>query len=142
MPCYISQSDTPEAVAETLDCTRKLAPKIDAYFAYSSNNYNTENLPAILAVLAKHKIPSFSQSIDLVEAGILISVAKPNFDGVGRFYAETIARIINGEKPGELSQVHKESVKISFNTDTAIKIGMKPDLFKLLSDTAEKVYGK
>ncbi|MDM8535560.1 ABC transporter substrate binding protein [Desulfobacterales bacterium HSG17] len=142
VPCYIGQTDAPEAAAETFNCTKELAPKIDSYFVYSSNNITIKNVSGILEVLAEYKIPSFSQNPDLVKSGILISVAQPNFNGVGKFYAEIIAMIINGEKPGDLNQVYEEFVKITFNADTAIKIGIKPDLFNLLSDTAEDVYGK
>ena len=85
--------------------------------------------------------PSFAQDPDLVRHGFLISVAKTDFGGLGKFYAETIARVINGAKPRDLKQIHEEPVKIIFNTETAIKISLKPELFKLLSDTAEEMYG-
>ena len=140
IPCYINQSDSPEAVAQTTSCTKELVPNIDAYFAASSNNYNAQNLPEILAVLDNHRIPSFSQDSSLVKSGILISIDKSDFTGIGRFHARTIARILNGKKPRELNQVYEEIVKITFNAGTAIKIGLPPHVYNLLIKTAEKIY--
>ncbi len=140
IPCYIGRSDTMEAVAEVIDCTRELAPRIDAYYAPMYHAINPNTLPELLAALNEYQIPTFSQSTDLVRYGLLLSVAQTNFEGMGKFYAATIAKIINGAKPRDLNQVHEAPVEIAFNAAAAILIGLQPEIYDLLLKTAEEVY--
>jgi ABC-type uncharacterized transport system substrate-binding protein len=143
IPCDMKPSDeTIKGEAKMIKCASELALKTDAYYAPMYNSINPKTSPDIIAALNKYDIPSFTQHFELVRHGFLISIAITDFSGEGKFYAETIARIINGAKPRDLNQVYEEPVQILFNAETAIKIGMKPELFKLLSDTAEEIYGK
>ncbi|MDM8554738.1 ABC transporter substrate binding protein [Desulfococcaceae bacterium HSG7] len=143
VPCYMAKGDENiKGEAKMIKCAAELALKTDAYYAPMYSSINPDNSSEIIAALNKYKIPSFSQHYDLVRHGFLISVAKTNFDGAGKFHAETVAQIFNGAKPRDLNQVYEGPVEIVFNAETAIKIGMKLELFKLLSDIAEEVYGK
>jgi ABC-type uncharacterized transport system substrate-binding protein len=124
-----------------LKCVQELAPKIDAYYITMQSAVNAKTLPGILSEMNAHKVPTFSQfGVDEVRQGVLLSVATPNFIGLGRFHAETIAKIINGAKPRDLNQIYEELVKIAFNAAAAMIIGMDPETYNLLMDTAEEIY--
>ncbi len=118
--------DTRKGEAKMIKCAAELALKADAHYAPMYSSINPDTSPQIIAALNQYHIPSFTQHFDLVRHGFLLSVAKTKYTGVGKFYAETIARVINGEKPGDLNQVYEDPVKISFNAATAIKIGLNP----------------
>ncbi|MDM8537020.1 ABC transporter substrate binding protein [Desulfobacterales bacterium HSG17] len=140
VPCFLTHSDSKENELEIIKCAHDLALKTDAFYAPMYASINSKTSHKIIAALNKYNIPSFSQHFDMVRHGFLLSVSITDFDGLGKFHAETIARIINGEKPGDLNQIHEEPVKILFNAATAINIGMKPGIFNMLINTAEKVY--
>jgi ABC-type uncharacterized transport system substrate-binding protein len=57
-----------------------------------------------------------------------MSISQSNFDFVGRFHAETIAKILNGAKPRDLNQIFEDPTSISINLKTAKIIGYDPPL--------------
>lgn len=140
--CHVPEGGaTPEDNANTIECAKTLAPKIEAFYITQQASVNKETLPKILAAMNAHKIPTFSVAgPDEVRQGVLLSIATPNFKAWGKFHAEVIAKIINGAKPRELDQVFELSAKIAFNAAEAMNIGLKPEIFNLLSQTAEEVY--
>ncbi|NJL59433.1 MAG: ABC transporter substrate-binding protein, partial [Desulfobacteraceae bacterium] len=141
--CYVPDGGaTPEANAKVIECAKTLAPKIDAFYLTVMGCVNKETLPQIISAMNTAKIPTFSQAggSDNVRQGVLLSIATPNFKALGKFHAEVIAKIINGAKPRELDQVFELPAKIAFNAAEAMTIGLKPDIFNLLSQTAEEVY--
>jgi len=75
-----------------------------------------------------------------VEQGILLSLARADVSYVGLFHAETIARILNGAKPRQLSQLWVDPPKIALNLGTARIIGFDPPVDILLA--ADEVYEK
>ncbi len=101
------------------------------------------SLPHILAAMNAYKIPTFSQiGADQVRQGALLSVAKANFTGIGKFHAEVIGKIINGAKPRDLNQVYESPIRFAFNAAAAMIIGLDPETFDFLSNTADEVYKK
>jgi ABC-type uncharacterized transport system substrate-binding protein len=125
-----------------LECLQKIAPQIDAFYITQQSAVSFETLPKILEVLNQHKIPSFSQGgSDEVKHGVLLSVsASSSLKSYGKFYAETIAKVINGAKPRDLEQVYEAPVKIAFNKAEAKLIDLRDDTYDLLAGIAEEVY--
>ncbi len=143
LECHtLSGSVTPETNASAVECPKSLAPKIDAYYLTMQSSVNRETLPQIISAMIAAKVPVFSQSgSDEVRQGALLSISSStNLTAHGKFHAEAIAKIINGAKPRELSQICEAPPKIAFNKATAKAIGMKDDLIQLLSKTAQEVY--
>lgn len=135
---------TPETNASIVGCAKTLAPKIDAYYLTIQSNVNKETLPEILAAMTAAKVPVFSQAgSDEVRQGALLSIAtSTNLTTYGKFHAEVIAKIINGAKPRELSQICEAPPKIAFNKAAAKAIDLKDEVFQLLLKTAQDVYDK
>ncbi|NJL59276.1 MAG: hypothetical protein HC887_06145 [Desulfobacteraceae bacterium] len=140
--CHTIAGATPEATAKMLECVQTLAPKIDAYYLTIQASVNKETLPKILPIMNARKVPVFSQAgSDEAKQGALLSISSSaNVKSYGKCHAETIARIINGAKPRELDQVCEAPAKIAFNAATAMIIGLKPEVYNMLSQTAEELY--
>lgn len=126
----------------TVQVSRELAPKIDAFYVVMMNAFNSKTLPDVLGFMNAHRVPTFSQlGSEDVRRGVLLSIAdSANFKGVGKFHAETIARIFNGAKPRELPQVHEFPFKIAFNKAAAKAIDLSDDIYQLILTLAEEVY--
>lgn len=141
LECYTLIGKSEESVAKMVGCTKELAPKTDAFYIVEQGAVTFATLPRILEPLNAHKIPTFSQSgADDVRHGVLMSVANTSYGEIGRFHAETIARIVNGAKPRDLDQVFEPPVKIAFNKAVSRIIDLRDDIYQLLSETADEVY--
>jgi ABC-type uncharacterized transport system substrate-binding protein len=55
-----------------------------------------------------------------------MSISRANFQYVGRFYAQTMAKIFNGAKPRDIGQLFEDPPKIAINLKTAELIGYDP----------------
>ena len=55
-----------------------------------------------------------------------MSISQAGFKYVGRFHAETFAKVFNGAKPRQLDQVFEDPPKIAINIKTAEIIGFDP----------------
>lgn len=128
------------AVANALRCYEKLAEQhVDAVYVTTHRGVNSDSIGAIARVLGQAKIASFSMAgSKQVEQGILLSLAQADVSYVGLFHAETIARILNGAKPREISQIWIDPPKIALNLATARTIGFDPPVDILLA--ADEVY--
>jgi len=136
--CKLDIPDVKKRLANIVGCHTELASQIDALYLTESN-IALQNLPQVLAPLMKAKIPTFSQNgSDEVKHGVLLSIAQADFKPVGKFHAETIAKIFNGAKPRQLPQVFQESPKIAINLKVAQLINWDPpmDIF----DIADEIY--
>ncbi|MCP4347326.1 MAG: ABC transporter substrate-binding protein [Desulfobacterales bacterium] len=142
IPCHTTDVISKSAELEMIRCARELALKTDAYYAPAYPAINPTSLPAILAALNEHKVPVFSQDASFVRYGLLLSIASPDADGYGRFHAEVIGKIINGAKPRDLNQVYEIPVRFAFNAATAMSMGLDPEIFDFLFNTADVVYEK
>ena len=141
--CPIEMHNTNETQGPlAVQCSHELAPKIDAFYIPMMSAVNSKTLPKILSAMNAHKVPTFSQlGSEDVRHGVLLGISdSANFRGVGKFHAETIAKIINGAKPRELSQIYEFPRKIAFNKATAKMIDLGADIYDLISEVAEEVY--
>ena len=123
-----------------LVCYERLVKEADAIYLTAHRGMNESVLARVAVLLRQAKIPSFSMfdSTD-VKAGILMSMAQADYFSIGRFHAETIARILHGAKPRELPQVWDDPVSLALNLEVARKIGFDPPLELLLA--ADEIYG-
>lgn len=130
--CFVKTDDSNSTVAEesVKKCFSKLALKSDAIYATIQPSIeNPKSISELVKIVNQHEIPTFSQSgSEEVRNGFLLSISKVNFYYVGRFYAETMAKIFNGAKPRQLDQVFEHPPKIAINLKTAEIIGYDPPL--------------
>lgn len=139
--CYAVFNDVePETAEQNLaQCYQELAPKIDALYRVRHPGATRANMPKLVQPLLEHNIPSFSQAGSQdVKRGILFSMALSDFKFVGQFYADTIAKILNGKKPRDLPQFFRNPPKIALNMKTAQLIGFEPSIEML--GVADEVY--
>jgi len=125
--CHAPDDDIPDIQKRDrrlLECYQKLAPQVDAFYLTNHKSLTLKNLPMLLAPFLDHKVATFSQGrTGEVKYGVLMSLARPNFRPVGRFYAKTFTRILQGAKPRDLPQIFQERQEIAINLETARKIG-------------------
>ena len=125
--------------ANAVKCMEELAPKVDAVYIITQNGFTLQNMPKVLEPLNEAGIPTFSQAGSLrVQYGVLLSIAQAGFRYVGRFHAETVAKIFNGAKPRELDQLFEDPPKIAINLKTAEIIGYDPPVDIL--GAADEIY--
>jgi len=130
-----------EAVAGYARCCEKLAPKIDAFYFTDHIGAHTDHLSKPLEPLLKYKVPTWTRrGSDQVKHGVLMSIARKNFDNFSPFYGDIIAKILNGAKPRDLNQVFIEPLKLSINLETARIINYKVP--NNILKVAEIVYDK
>lgn len=128
-----------EAALNALKCYEEIAPKIDAAYVTVHRGITSTNIKQIADILLQAKVSSFSMlGSEEVKQGILMSLAQADYSYVGLFYAETIARILNGAKPRELNQIWSDPAKIVLNLRTSRLIGFDPPVDILLA--ADEVY--
>jgi len=141
VPCLapsngIAQED---ATRNALECYRELGPKVDAVYVTVHRGITPATIAQLGQILREAKVPSFAMlGSDDVKAGLLMSLAQADYSYVGLFHAETIARIFNGARPRQLSQIWIDPAKIALNLETARVIGFDPPVDILLA--ADEVY--
>ena len=128
-----------EATANVLHCYQELEGRVDAVYVTVSRGLTPAAAAQLGQILRAAKIPSFSMlGSEEVRAGLLMSLAQADYSYVGRFHAETMARIFNGARPRQLTQVWVDPAKIALNLETARLIGFEPTVDMLLA--ADEVY--
>jgi putative tryptophan/tyrosine transport system substrate-binding protein len=88
----------------------------------------------ILALAARHAIPTVYEQREYVDAGGLMSYGTNVRDGY-RLAATYVGRILKGEKPADLPVVQETKFELLFNIKTAKTLGIKiPDNVLSLAD--------
>lgn len=127
--CY-ARSDVPDvkiAEEEIKKCFHQLAKKVDAIYVTIHGGVSLRNIPELVKIANSHRIPTFSQSgSQEAKWGMLMSISQAGYKYVGRYYAETIAKILNSAEPRQLDQVFEDPPKIAINLETAQAIGFDP----------------
>lgn len=120
----------------------RLAEKVDAVYFGLFIGIEPQRQPEVFAPLVAKKIPVFAQQAPLdVRYGALMSLARADFKGVGRFNAEAMVRILNGTSPRKIPQVFENSPNIMMNVEVAKAIGYKPrfEILLVADELVEKV---
>lgn len=140
--CYAQSSDisTEQAISNAVQCYKKLTEeRVDAVYVTTHRGVTADSIKDIAKILEQAKVPSFSMNGSKeVKSGILLSLARADLSYVGLFHAESIARVFNGAKPRQLSQIWIDPPKIALNLATARTIGFDPPVDILLA--ADEVY--
>jgi ABC-type uncharacterized transport system substrate-binding protein len=125
--------DDPKARGESvIKCFKDLVKKVDAIYITQQGGVNEKTIPEMVNISNEHHIPTFSQAGSAeVKAGVLLSLSQAGFRYVGEFEAQNIAKVFNGAKPNQLTQLFEEPPKIAINLKTAEIIGFNPPLVLL-----------
>ncbi len=141
--CHIQDrgsKDIPLSEQELTTCYETLAPKIDAMYVTSMPGLTTENMPDLLAPLYQYRIPSFVQlGSKFVKDGMLMTLSTAGYGYLGDYYAETIAKVFNGAKLGQLEQILPSRLTFTINLETARKINAKLPIEVV--GAADEIYG-
>ena len=140
--CHADEGDTKlESFENAKRSYQVLAPIVDAMWVGIHQGESVEFLPELLKPMYDFNVPTWGVLGEpAVEKGVLLSITHQNFDEIGRWYAENIAKIFNGAKPRELSQIFKEKNHILINTETARRI--EYEIPETLLEIADKIYKK
>jgi len=125
--CYTKSdiSDTNVASESVIRCFDKLSKEVDAIYVTIQGGVNTESIPKLVEIANVNSIPTFSQlGSKEVEQGFLFSISRPGFKPAGLFLSATIAQILNGARPRQLTQVFEETPSIAINLKTAEIVGL------------------
>jgi ABC-type uncharacterized transport system substrate-binding protein len=118
--------DLKTSTDKIIECHKQLAQSADAVFVTVHRGMDPNQMPEIVAPFLAHKIPTWSQrGPEEVKAGILFSISRGGFKEVGRFHAEVMARVFNGEKPRDIEQIFEDPKLIAVNTRVAQIIGYR-----------------
>lgn len=118
-----------EAFRNLKGCVDTLLEKgVDAlYLTYTSTPMH--RIPVLMQAANDAGIPSFAQAgPQLVEYGVLMSLAQASFADIGAFEAEAIAAVVDGKKPREVNQVFEPELGLAINLKTAVTVGWNPPL--------------
>ena len=134
-----SATSARECRRNLVQCHEKLAPQIDALFLTIHQFVDLEHMDEILKPLMAYKIPTWSQrGPQEVRHGVLLSIARGDFQSIGLYHAKIMAKIFNGAHPGELDQIFEDPKRIAINLKTAQDIGF--DIPRGLIQVADEVY--
>lgn len=129
VPCFTSDESTDVRKDEesVKKCFGTLGKTADAIYVTTQNGVSADSIPDLVNIANKYRIPTFTQShSEQVKYGFLMSISRANFQYVGRFYAQTMAKIFNGAKPRDIGQLFEDPPKIAINLKTAELIGYDP----------------
>lgn len=125
--------------AALIAANRRLADQVDAVYFGLFIGMQPTRLAEVLAPFVERKVPVFAQQApDGVRYGALVSVARANFQGIGRFGAGAIAKVMQGTKPRHIGQVYENSANILLNLQVAREIDYRPSFEILL--VADEVF--
>lgn len=108
--------------AETLNAASNLVGRVDAIYIPTDSTV-VSSAEAVVRVALENKIPLFTAETGGVNRGALASTG---FDwrGIGMETGRTAARVLNGEKPGDIDVTSATSVSTRLNQTTADAIGV------------------
>lgn len=123
---------------DLLEAYQKLASQVDAMYL-TAGTRDIDQLSQLLNPFYEAGIPVFSQmGAEEVQHGALFSIYRANYMGIGRFGADSIAKVLDGQKPRQLTQIYGDTPSIVFNMAVARKIAYKVPFEILLS--ADVIY--
>lgn len=107
---------------------------IDAFFLTVDLINDMDQLRDLLQIFYEKNIPVYvMDDTGTVKNGALMIISTYDFENVGYFIADAIAKILNGAVAGDLPCVYTSSPYICFNYDVAQEIGYPLDFQFLMS---------
>jgi len=138
----ISQVGKDVMIKGVIQCHQKLAKQVDAVFVTVHPGVTKSHMKELIAPFLEYKIPSWSQrGPEEVKAGILFSIARGGFKAVGLYHAEVMARIFNGEKPGDINQIFEDPRLIAVNKKVAgmIEFDIPETILQITDETYDTI---
>jgi len=130
-----------EAPPWILKGVKEIAPKIDAYYMTICIGFKLSQVPDVMAILNKHKIPTMSMyGADYVRAGALMTIADSRYKQRSRFTVAKMIKIFQGGKPRDFPIVFAPGPRLALNLAEARIIGWDPPIDVLGS--ADHVYNE
>ena len=126
---------------DLLQAHQELATEVDAFYytIAPAPGLKAAQLHDVLQPLYDRKIPVFSQLGDEeVSRGVLLSLARADYAGVGQFGAEQMTKLLNGASADIIPQTYSDTPTIALNLQVAKQIGYKPPFEILL--VSDKVF--
>lgn len=112
--------------SDVLSAARQLAGKVEALYIPLDNTV-VSALEAVIKVGREAKIPIYSADTDSVGRGTVASLGFDYYD-VGRQTGQQVARILRGEKPGDIPVERVKKLNLFLNPQAAEAMGVKiPD---------------
>lgn len=109
--------------SEVLGAARSLVGKADVLYITLDNTV-VSALEAVIQVGEQNKLPVFNADTDSVFRGSIAAVGFDYYD-VGRLSGEYAARILNGEKPGDIPVGKPGRLRLVINPGAAKKMGVE-----------------
>lgn len=108
--------------ADVQQATRSLVGRVDAIYLPTDNTVASA-VQAAASVGGENKIPIYAGDIDMVKGGCL---ATSGFDyhHIGVQTGEIVARVLKGEKPGDISVVQGQGTELVVNKKAASAMGV------------------
>jgi len=127
-----------EATASTKEdiakATRSLIGKVDAFFI-TSDPIPMSVFPEIAKVCNHHKIPLFGGEVNVVPKGAMAAY-NLDYNKAGYHAGEIAARILNGEKPGDIAAKVLKKFHLVISIENASKQGVTfSEEIKKMADT-------
>jgi putative ABC transport system substrate-binding protein len=101
---------------------QSLVGKVDVIYVPTDNTI-VSALEAVIGVGIDNKLPVFAGDTDSVKRGAIAAVGFDYYD-VGRQTGKIVARILNGEKPGDIAVQGVEITQLFVNPGAAEKMGI------------------
>ncbi|MEM7796181.1 MAG: ABC transporter substrate-binding protein [Cyanobacteria bacterium P01_C01_bin.118] len=119
--------------AEVTTAAESLVGKVDAIYVPTDNTV-VSALESVIKVGDDNDIPIFAGDTDSVERGA-IATASFDYYEVGRQTGDMVARILDGENPGDIPVELAKTVDLAINLKAAETMGVKvPDTIKNSAD--------
>lgn len=109
--------------SEVLGAARSLVGKVDVLYITLDNTV-VSALEAVVQVGIQNRLPVFNADTDSVFRGSIAALGFDYYD-VGRLSGEYAARILDGEKPGDIPVGRPERLRLVINPPAAEKMGVK-----------------
>ena len=118
-------------------CVESLSTRCDAIYLTVNTGMQGCRIKELLKPIIAAGIPSFSQSgPGETKLGVLMSLAQTDFDDVGLFEANAVAKVLDGAKPRDVGQVFEGPLGLAINLKMAMLIGWNPP-FEILAAVDE-----
>ncbi len=128
---------------EVSRCIHQLATEVDALTLSDHRGFHPKFLPELIEPLFKNQVAVFTPvwGPTLVSRGVMMGIAREDYQPLGDFYAQTIAAVFNGSKPRDLPQIYREPLKLAINLETADIIGydIPPNVKKIADILYDKI---